>query len=44
MYGHGYEIAAIDTFGTIAASSCRSTSEDAAKIIIWDTTKFRILQ
>ena len=44
MYGHGYEISALATHHTIVASSCRSTSEEAARIIIWDPENFKIKQ
>lgn len=42
MYGHGYEVAALATYKTIVASSCKSTSLEAARIIIWDTENYKI--
>lgn len=30
LYGHGYEVVRVATHGKIIASSCRSTSEEAA--------------
>lgn len=46
LYGHGYELYAITatSTGTIIASSCKATVQQHAEIILWDTTKWKIVQ
>ena len=45
LYGHGYELKAIavNSNGTIIASSCKSQSKDHACIILWDPKKYNII-
>jgi hypothetical protein len=41
LYGHGYEVSRVATHGHLIASACRSTSEEAAAIIVWDALTYR---
>lgn len=43
LYGHGYEVISLATFGNTIASASKSLTEDASKILIWDRTTFKIV-
>ncbi len=43
LYGHGYEVISLATYGNIIASASKSLTEEAAKIIIWDSKTYKIL-
>ncbi|XP_055530901.1 elongator complex protein 2 [Wyeomyia smithii] len=46
LYGHGYEIYALaaTTNGCLLASASRASSAEHAKILIWDTSTWKIVQ
>lgn len=43
LYGHGYEVFSIcaTSDGRYLASACKATSEEHARIILWDTTTWK---
>ncbi|KAL3315177.1 Elongator subunit elp2 [Cichlidogyrus casuarinus] len=46
LYGHNFEIYALDTHpkGTLVASACKSTKQNFADIILWNTSDWTIAQ
>ncbi|CAH2074745.1 unnamed protein product, partial [Iphiclides podalirius] len=46
LYGHGYEVYALDATGDgqLLASACKSTSEEHAAVLIWETSSWQQIQ
>ncbi|XP_068629585.1 elongator complex protein 2 [Battus philenor] len=46
LYGHGYEVYALDASGdgALVASACRATNAEHAAVLIWETTNWQQIQ
>lgn len=39
LYGHGYEVCAVDACGDLVASACKSRTKEHSTVFVWDLVK-----